>query len=177
MMQINDGVQIFIEDVDELDGIPYFLIKPDSATGRNVKDGKKRRVPIYPDLVRMGFLEYVARLRLEKQVQLFPELTITRSKGKLGDKWGSWWSSYLKKDVGITRTLQPFHAFRHTFVEHGRVSKMDSELRRIIEGHTPNTVEFKSYGSSQYPLEPLYEEIVKLKFRGLDLLHLITINR
>ncbi|WP_235562275.1 site-specific integrase [Methylophilus sp. Leaf414] len=170
--RLNEGAQIFIEDVGELDGIPYFLIKPDSATGRSVKDGKKRRVPIHPDLVRIGLLEYVAKMKLEKQVQLFPELTITRSGGKLGDKWGSWWSNYIRKELGITRIPQPFHAFRHTFVEHGRISKMESELRRIIEGHTPNTVEFKIYGSSQYPLEPLYEEILKLKFRGLDLTHL-----
>lgn len=172
--RLNEGAQIFTEDVGELDGIPYFLIKPDSATGRSVKDGKKRRVPIHPDLVRMGLLEYVAKMRQEGHVQLFPELTITRSQGKLGDKWGSWWSSYIREDLGITRIPQPFHAFRHTFVEHGRISKMDSELRRIIEGHTPNTVEFKSYGSSQYPLEPLYEEILKLKFRGLELSHLNT---
>jgi len=44
----------------------------------------------------------------------------------------------------------------------------------LIEGHTPNTVEFKHYGGSLYPLEPLYEEIVKLKFRGLDLSHLFV---
>jgi integrase len=172
--RLNEGAQIFTEDVGELDGIPYFLIKPDSATGRSVKDGKKRRVPIHPDLVRMGLLEYVAKMRQEGHVQLFLELTITRSQGKLGDKWGSWWSSYIREDLGITRIPQPFHAFRHTFVEHGRISKMESELRRIIEGHTPNTVEFKIYGSSQYPLEPLYEEILKLRYRGLDLSHLYT---
>lgn len=170
--RLNEGAQIFTEDVGELDGIPYFLIKPDSATGRSVKDSKKRRVPIHPDLVRMGLLEYVAKIKQAGHVQLFPELTITRSQGKLGDKWGSWWSNYVRKDLGITRIPQPFHAFRHTFIEHGRVSKMDTELRRIIEGHAPNTVEFKNYGGSLYPLEPLYEELVKLKFRGLDLSHL-----
>lgn len=170
--RVNEGAQLFTEDVAEQDGIPYLTIKPDSATGRSVKDGKKRRVPIHPDLVRMGLLEYVAKMKLERHVQLFPELTITRSQGKLGDKWGSWWSSYIREELGITRIPQPFHAFRHTFVEYGRKCKMQPELRRIIEGHTPNTVEFKSYGSSQYPLEPLYEELLKLKFKGLDLSHL-----
>lgn len=173
--RVNEGAQLFTEDVAELDGIPYLVIKPDSATGRSVKDGKRRRVPIHPDLVSMGFLEYVAKMKLDAHTQLFPELKATRAQGKLGDKWRSWWSSYVREDLGITRIPQPFHAFRHTFVEHGRVSKMQSELRRIIEGHTPNTVEFKSYGSSQYPLEPLYEEIVKLKFRGLDLTHLFSL--
>lgn len=160
----------------ELDSIPYFLIKPDSATGRSVKNGKKRRVPIHPDLVSMVLLEYVAKMKLEGHVQLFPELTITRSQGKLGDKWAAWWSRYVRKDLGITRIPQPFHAFRHTFVEHGRVSKMNDSLREIIEGHTPNSVAFKHYGGSLYPLEPLYEEIVKLKFKGLDLSYLHVIS-
>ncbi len=172
--RLNEGAQIFTEDVSSEHGIPYFVIKPDSATGRSVKDSKRRRVPIHPDLVRMGFLEYVAKMKQEGQVQLFPQLTVTRAKGKLGDKWGSWWSSYVRKELGITRVPQPYHGLRHTFVEHGRTSKMATDLRMLIEGHTPNTVEFKHYGGSLYPLEPLYEEIVKLKFRGLDLSHLFV---
>lgn len=172
--RLNEGAQIFTEDVGEQDGIPYFLIKPDSATGRSVKDGKRRRVPIHPDLVRMGFLEYAAKMKQEGQVQLFPELKVSRSQGKLGDKWGSWWSSYVRKTLGITRVPQPFHGLRHTFVEHGRTSGMDSELRRLIEGHAPNTIDLKHYGGSLYPLKPLYKEIVKLKVNGLDLSHLHT---
>jgi len=171
--RLNEGAQIFTEDVSEQDGIPYFVIKPDSATGRSVKDGKRRRVPIHPDLVRMGFLDYASKMKQEGHIQLFPELKVSRSQGKLGDKWGSWWSGYVRKDLGITRVPQPFHGLRHTFVEHGRKCGMDSELRRLIEGHAPNTVEFKHYGGSHYPLEPLYKEIVKLNFRGLDLAYLL----
>jgi len=171
--RVNEGAQLFTEDVQEQDGIPYFVVKPDSATGRSVKDGKRRRVPIHPDLVRMGLLEYASRMKLEGHLQLFPELKVSRTEGKLGDKWGAWWSSYIRKDLGITRIPQPFHAFRHTFVEHGRKSGMDSELRRLIEGHAPNTVEFKHYGSSLYPLEPLHQEILKLNFKGLNISHLI----
>ena len=175
--RLNEGAQLFSEDVGTDNGIPYLKITPDSATGRRVKDSKKRRVPIHPDLVRMGFLEYASKMKQEGHVQLFPELKVTRKSGKLGDKWGSWWSSYIRKDLGMTRIPQPFHAFRHTFVEHGRRCRMDSELRRLIEGHAPNTVEFKHYGNSLYPLEPLYDEIAKLKFTGLDLSHSFNIDK
>lgn len=170
--RLNEGAQLYTADVGTDNGIPFLKITPDSATGRRVKDSKKRRVPIHPDLVRMGFLEYASKMKQEGQVQLFPELKVTRKGGKLGDKWGSWWSSYIRKDLGITRIPQPFHAFRHTFVEHGRKCKMDTDLRNIIEGHAPNSIDLRHYGNSLYPLEPLYEEIVKLKFMGLDLSHL-----
>lgn len=170
--RLNEGAQLFTEDVGTDNGITFLKITPDSATGRRVKDSKKRRVPIHPDLVRMGFLEYASKMKQAGHVQLFPELKVTRKGGKLGDKWGSWWSSYIRKDLGITRIPQPFHAFRHTFVEHGRKCKMDTDLRNIIEGHAPNSIDLRHYGNSLYPLEPLYEEIVKLVFKGLDLSHL-----
>lgn len=170
--RLNEGAQLFTEDVGTDNGITFLKITPDSATGRRVKDSKKRRVPIHPDLVRMGFLEYASKMKQAGHVQLFPELKVTRKGGKLGDKWGSWWSSYIRKDLGISRIPQPFHAFRHTFVEHGRKCKMDTDLRNIIEGHAPNSIDLRHYGNSLYPLEPLYEEILKLKFRGLDLSHL-----
>lgn len=170
--RLNEAAQIFIEDVSSEQDIPYFLIKPDVATQRSVKNNKRRRVPIHPDLVRMGFLDYVAKMKQEGHVQLFPELKITRAKGKRGDKWGSWWSKYIRQDLGITRIPSPFHGLRHTFVEYGRASSMSEYHREIIEGHTPANVAFKNYGGKLYPLKPLYEEIMKLKFNGLDLSHL-----
>jgi integrase len=175
--RLNEGAQIFTEDVSEEEGIPYFLIKPDSATGRSVKDGKRRRVPIHPDLVKMGLLVYVAKMKQEGHVQLFPELKVTRVNGKLGDKWRGWWSKYVRQELGITRIPQPFHGLRHTFVEHGRKSKMSEYHREIIEGHTPDSVAFRTYGGSLYPLEPLYEELVKLEFKGLDLNHLFKLDK
>ena len=49
---------------------------------------------------------------------------------------------------------------------------MDADLRNIIEGHMPNTVDLRSYSPSSYPIEPLYDEMLKLTFKGLDLSHL-----
>lgn len=171
--RVNEAAQIFLTDIGEEDGIPYILIRPDEATGRTVKDSNKRRVPIHPNLVEMGFLDYVAQMRKANETQLFPLLKITRRDGKLADKWRGWWSDYVR-GLGITRIPQPFHGFRHTFVEHGRRCKLNSELRRIIEGHTPNTVEFKSYGESLYPLEPLYDELKKLNYKGFEISHLLS---
>ena len=170
--RLNELGQIFIEDLGIEDSINFYMIRPDSSTGRTVKDSKRRRVPIHPELIKMGFLAYVEKIKSEGQVQLFPELKVTREDGKLADKWGAWWSSYVRKELNITRIPQPTHGFRHTFIAHGRRCKVDAEHRRIIEGHAPTTVEFKAYGDSLFPLEPLYEELQKLNFKGLDLSHL-----
>lgn len=172
--RLNELGQLFSEDIGEEEGFNYLVIKPEEATGRSNKSGERRRVPIHPDLIKMGFLDYCHKIKSEGHQQLFPELKTTRKNGKLADKWGTdWWSPYVRKELGITRVPQPYHGLRHAFIEHGRRSKMDSELRRIIEGHAPNSVDLKHYGLSNFPIEPLYEEMVKLTFKGLNLSHLL----
>jgi integrase len=170
--RLNELGQLFIEDIANEDGIDYYMIKPDTKTGRTVKDNKRRRVPIHPDLVKMGFLDYVAKIKSEGHKQLFPELKATSKDRKAAANWGDSWSEYVRKDLGNTTIPLPFHAFRHTFIEHGRRSKVDTEHRCLIEGHAATSEEMKSYGSALYPLEPLYDELKKLHFKGLDLSHL-----
>lgn len=164
--------QLFTEDIGEEDGIHFVLIKPESTTGRTTKDKKKRRVPLHPDLIRMGFLDYVGDIRKQGHQQLFPLLKVTREGGKLTDKWRGWWSDYVRKELGITRIPQPFHGLRHSFIEEGRRRELPYEHRMRIEGHALNTVSDKSYGGTLYPLEPLHKAICMLTFKGLDLSHL-----
>ena len=170
--RLNELGQIFTEDTGNEEGIDYFLIKPDAKTKRTVKNNKKRWVPIHADLIKLGFLDYVKQIKSQGHIQLFPELKITAKDRKLASNWGDWWSDYVRKDLGIINIPQPFHGFRHSFIEHGRRSRVDTEHRKIIEGHRPNTVEFQSYGNSLYPIEPLNYELQKLIFKGLDLSHL-----
>lgn len=174
--RLNELGQLYIEDIGNEDGVDYYIIKPDVKTGRAVKDSKRRRVPIHPDLIKMGFLDYVAKIKSEGNLQLFPELKITSKDRKVADNWADGWSAYIRNDLGLTKIPQPFHAFRHTFIEHGRRSKVDAEHRRLIEGHAVTTVEMKAYGNTLYPLEPLYDELKKLNYKGLDLRHLYGSN-
>jgi integrase len=164
--------QIFTDDIGNEDEIDYIMIKPDVSSGRSVKDNKPKRIPIHSDLIKMGFLDYCRKIKEQGHKQLFPELKLSRKDGKLAEKWAEWWRDYVRDTIKVTRIPQPFHAFRHTFIAHGRRYSMDSDLRRIIEGHTPTGVDAKSYGDSLYPLAPLHKELEKLSFKGLDLSHL-----
>lgn len=167
--RLNELGQIYTDDIGIEDNINFYVIRQDAKTNRSVKDGRSRRVPLHPDLIKMGFLDYAAKIKSEGHVQLFPELKITRAKGKLADKWGTWWCEYVRNSLNITRVPQPTHGFRHTFISHCRRCMVDSEHRRLIEGHVPNTVEMQNYGDLEYPIDPLYKELCKLSFKGLDL--------
>ena len=169
--RLNEIGQLFINDIGEEDGIHYIIIKPDSQTSRSIKDGKKRQVPIHNDLIKMGFLGYVEAIKEQNQTQLFPELKITRANGKMTDAWGSWWRSYVRDELEIARVPQPFHAFRHTFSDNCRRSKINYEIQMRLEGHATANVGDR-YGARLFPLEPLNEEIQKLNFKGLYLSHL-----
>lgn len=169
--RLNEIGQLYVNDIGEEDGIHHLVIKPDSSTGRTIKDGKRRRVPLHQDLIKMGFLEYVKGIQAQNHAQVFPELKITRADGKLTDKWGSWWRGYVRDELGIARIPQPFHAFRHTFSDHSRRSKMSYEIQMRIEGHSTGNVGDK-YGARLFPLEPINEALQKLSFKGLDLSHL-----
>ncbi len=170
--RMNELGQIYTEDVGIEDNTDFYMIKQDTPTGRTTKTGESRRVPIHPDLIKMGFLDYVDTMRADGNKQLFPELKVTRTDGKLADKWGDWWRGYVRRDLGIIRIPQPTHGFRHTFIAHCRRSRVDSEHMRIISGHKINTMDNAAYKTVGFPLEPLYEELQKLTFRGLDLSHL-----
>ena len=74
--RLNEIGQLYVDDVGCEDNIHYILIKPDEATDRTTKDMKKRRVPIHPDLIKMGFIDYVNKIRTEGHQQLFPELKV-----------------------------------------------------------------------------------------------------
>lgn len=112
--RLNELGQLYVDDVGKDEGIDFYMIKPDIATGRTVKDNKKRRVPIHPDLIKMGFLEYVAKIKAEGHSQLFPELKITSKDRKIAANWGDSWSEYVRKELGFTKIHPPFHAFRHS---------------------------------------------------------------
>lgn len=171
--RLNEVGQLFVEDVGQEDGIAFMEFKHDPKTGRTTKDKKNRRVPIHPALLELGFLDYAAEVRAQKGERLFPLLVPTRRDGKGADKWGQqFWSKYVREVVGIERIPMPFHALRHCFTEYGRKVGMPYEHRMRMEGHSMNTVGDKTYGDSQFPLEPLLHSLKMLTYEGLSLDHL-----
>ena len=81
---------MLLEKIIEIDGVPVFDLKPNRL--RRLKNKPSRRqLPIHLELIRLGFLDYVARQRAAGQVQLFPETTPNAS-GHYGDNVSDWFS-------------------------------------------------------------------------------------
>ena len=130
--------------------------------------GSKRQVPIHPELIRLGFLEYVeARRKAGGGGALFP--------GRDGrpfnsDAWSDWWRRY-RHAHGLADPRKRFHSFRHTAKDGFRNSRVSKEHRDLLQGHTiPGTGEDYGEGTG---LQVLAEAMAKLQYPGLDLSHLL----
>ena len=66
-------IGLALAEVHERDPIPYFLI--DYTEDRPLKNIQSiRRLPIHPELIRLGFIDYVTTLRDAGCTMLFPEM-------------------------------------------------------------------------------------------------------
>ena len=89
----------------------YFHITNEGESQSLKNDGSKRRVPVHSDLIRIGFLEYVATLRKQKCTRLFPKLQ--KGENGFGKTVGKWFSQFIRS-LGITDPAIVLHSARHT---------------------------------------------------------------
>ena len=156
-------------DVQAADGVHYLNIN-DLGEGKSVKTaGSRRPVPMHPELIRLGFLQYIEERRKQGDARLFPLLK-KHSSGRWTQNWSKWWRTYARGTVGITDPRKVFHSFRHTFIRACRECGIEEEQRIAITGHAGGTVG-RVYGG-HYPVPALAGAMKRLRYAGLDLTHL-----
>ena len=129
--RISELAQLRVEDVDHARPTAVMSITDDD--GRHVKtEAGVRIVPVHPELVRLGFLEYVEAMQKAGHVSLWPALRLrdARPGGYL-----SAWFGQFRRAAGLTGKYPDFHCFRHTvrtLMARGGVSH---EVQDLITGH------------------------------------------
>ena len=111
--RLGELCQLDVSDVETIDGVPLIHIT-DLGDGDSVKSVKteagRRLVPVHPELVRLGFLEYVDALRKASSRRLFPALRLAPSKPS--NYFSSWFKTLREVEGG--KELPDFHSLRHT---------------------------------------------------------------
>lgn len=159
--------QLSASDVRKEAGITYLRIT-NEAEGASVKTvTSRRRVPIHPVLLRLGFLDYVKLMQQSSDGRLFPKLKADRMGIRTGN-WSKWWGRYMRTTIQITDPRKTFHSFRHTFKDACREAGINPEIHDSLTGHAPNANEGRSYGGEDYPLKPLAAAMKKLKLAGVE---------
>lgn len=118
-----------LENIYTEQGVPVFFLAEASKN-----QGSKRLVPIHSDLVKLGFLDYVAKLRADGETLLFPEWAARP------DKVNDWFNGTYLVALGIKSKQKVFYSFRHTLATELARSGVPRELSKMISGHAPQEV-------------------------------------
>jgi integrase len=154
-------------------GTPLLFIVADRKAGKKLKTKSSERVvPIHPELVKLGFLDYVAARRREgEKAWLFP----TVAPDHLGAlrAWSKFFGRYLRTTVGIADPAKVFHSFRHGFKDAARAAGVSQEVHDALTGHSNASTVSGGYGAKQmlqrFGVAVLKKAMDKISYPGLDL--------
>jgi integrase len=138
--RVTELAQLHVEDIEEVAGIWGMHIR------RQTKNMASRRfVPLHPELIRLGFLDYIADVKKARFEHVFPGLT-WGANGP-GDSVGDWFNrTYLRKTCGIDDPSKVFHSFRHSFATAAeRAGVPDGRIAQLTGHSTGSTVLRKHY--------------------------------
>lgn len=138
-----------------------------------------RTVPVHPELIRLGFLEYVERVAPRSNMPLFPDLEPQGADGKRGPRFTRWFVEY-RKAIGVYREGVGAHAFRHTAITRLTdeiTNYRQKRIRDYLMGHAPNeVVTSETEGDMTYDkgrgLEMCAATLALLQYPELNLSHL-----
>ena len=178
--RLGELVQLHFADVDTSAAVPYIHINEDNAgavgsdTAKHVKShAGVRRVPLHPDLIALGFVEFVHQRRQAKKrvsKRLFHEVAFGRD-GQASTVFSKWFGRLLDM-VGLNDPALVFHSFRHNAEDAFRNAGQQQYVIDRIIGHSDGATS-AAYGEG-IDLEMAYAAVkaMKLKVRLPEVLEL-----
>lgn len=127
--------QLLSKDVFEEDGIACIRISDEGEHQKVKTEVSLRTVPLHPELLKMGFLEWVGAKREAGEARLFPAAKATAVNGQ-----GNWITKAFSRHLAaVGKDWEPakrgFHSLRKTFIQELQGAGVVSELRAQIVGH------------------------------------------
>lgn len=158
----------FPEDFKVEGGIDYFEIHEGHGKPHLKSESAARRVPIHPELLRLGILDYVEDRRETGWNKVFEEMQGRRNVER-PDGWSQAWRQY-QRGIGIVDRRKVFHSFRHTFKRACREAGIQEEIHDAITGHKFGGAG-RRYGG-ELPLTVMAEAMDQVRYPGIDLSYL-----
>lgn len=161
--------QLLIKDICYESGVHFIHITNDE--NKRIKTfSSRRRVPIHPELIRIGFLRFVEQTKNSKHERLFPKITAAEGRQKTA-VFSQWFSRHLRNTLNIKDSRKVFHSFRHGFKDACRNAGISIEHHDRLTGHARSNIG-DGYGAEYYPLKPLDEAMSMIIYPELNLSHL-----
>ncbi len=163
--------QLHVADVRQTDAGTWYLdiVGDNSAEGgKSLKTTtSRRRIPVHPELVRIGFLAFVERRRKTGDKSLFSGLTANTYGGL------SWYPTRRLNELFMPAEIimdkrQSLYSLRHSLRDALRRSKAPPEALLHIGGWSQGKLVSDHYGDGGHP-DLMAEHVAAISYPGLDL--------
>ncbi len=137
----NEIASLTPADVKQEGDVWYFDINKDGEQKQLKTQAAIRKVPIHPELLRRGLLEYVAEVRAMKNpdLRLLHRLTYTEGMG-WARKLERWFNGPFLAGLGLTGQKVSYHSLRHTVITTMRQASIDKGIVKALVGHDDGDV-------------------------------------
>ena len=164
-MRTNEMCQLRLIDIKKVENI-WFIFVEDSEETRVKTENAIRKVPVHPQLIDMGFVDYVSKLKRSKKDRVFWELKEDR------DGFASHVSRHFNERflpaVGIwEKYTKVLYCTRHTFINKLYTERVDENVIKTLVGHEKGFT-MKQYGGDPFTPEVLREEISKVNYSKIN---------
>lgn len=154
--------QLEVSDIKSAPKGHYIDINDNGPDKYLKNENSRRKVPIHPQLISLGFLEFVEAAKKNGNRDLFPDIP-----NGAGERRSSVYSRRfltLRKKAKVTEKGLCFHSFRHSFIDALRNAGVHPYINTAMTGHVfgSNSVH-DSYGIGPN-LEVLFDAIGKVSF-------------
>jgi integrase len=144
----SEAAALAVEDIRVYKGVHYLTVRRHlvGTVGRGLKNkSSKRDVPLHPELIRLGLLDYVEAIRALGHAKLFPELInpfVERNDAGsvLYKKW-----QQMSEAARVEMPERPFHRMRGAFISALKAAGVAKEFREELAGHANSSVNIKHY--------------------------------
>lgn len=152
-------------DIEDHSGTFAFRIHRSTKTKNSA-----RVVPVHPELIKLGFLDYVSKIRKDGKSHLFAELN-KGAQENYSHVFSKWYARFVT-NIGVKSDRKiNFHSFRHTFRFALQSTKVPMHLINEVCGWEQDGTGNTHYGDDT-PVHILMECVEAVRYPGLDIQHL-----
>jgi integrase len=164
--RLEEFAQLCVGDIQAEGGIEFFDINDDGD--KQLKNPQSRRkVPIHPEMVRLGFLTFASTRGPHQSARLFPELTPGGSDGKLGHGFSKWFTRY-RMQVEVYEDKLDYHSLRASFTTKLSAANVGIAIVDQLIGHKSEGVTNSVY-VKELPLRTLFDAVSLIAYEEVQL--------
>ena len=163
-MRLNEICQLHLSDIKKVNDIFVFDINDDKEKKLKTK-ASKRYTPIHSQLISMGLLDRVEKLKQQGKERLFEELNYSEEDENYISAASKWFARIREKCgwVGLSPRLD-FHSFRHNVITDLQEKEIPEYRAAAIAGQKVGKgVTYQRYGKG-FSGETLKSDIEMLEF-------------